>query len=63
MNLDFMKNIAVNLRATGPAAVLIALIASITSLGLFGDRPIAKSAVGILAVLTGMVAISLAERN
>lgn len=63
MNFEFMKNIAVNLRATGPAAVLIALIAGITILGLFGDGPMAKSALSILALLTGLVGISLAQRT
>jgi hypothetical protein len=63
MNLEFMKNIAINLRATGPAAVLISLIAAITLLGVFGDGPLAKSALGVLAVLTGLVAVGLAQRT
>lgn len=34
--MEFLKNVAVNLNATGPAAVLISLIGGITLLGLFG---------------------------
>lgn len=63
MNFEFMKNIAINLRATGPAAVLISLIACITLLGLYGDGPKASTALTILSFLTGYVGISLAQRT
>jgi hypothetical protein len=33
----FLQNIAINLRATGPAAVLITWLLCITALGLFGS--------------------------
>ena len=48
--MDFLKNIAISLQATGPAAVIIAWIISVTALGLFGDGSLAKTALSILAV-------------
>jgi L-asparagine transporter-like permease len=60
--MDFLKNIAVNIRATGPAAVLISLIAGITLLGLFGQGELARSALNILAFATGALGLALAQR-
>jgi hypothetical protein len=60
--MDFLKNIAVNLKATGSAAVLISLIIGITLLVFFGQRDLAKSALGILAFATGDLGVVLAQR-
>jgi hypothetical protein len=60
--MEFLKNIAVNLKATGPAAVLIALIGGITLLGLFGQGEMARSALNILAFATGALGLALAQR-
>ena len=60
--MEFLKNISVNLRATGPAAVLIAWIAAITAIGLFGEGDLAKSAIQILAFAGGMILIGLASK-
>ena len=47
----------------GPAAVLIALIGGITLLGLFGDGPIAQSALTILSISIGFLGFALAQRT
>jgi len=60
--MNFFRNIAVNLKATGPAAVLISLIGCITLLGLFGQSDLAKSALNILAFVTGALGLVLAQR-
>lgn len=61
--MEFLKNIAVNLKATGPAAVLVSLIGGITLLGLFGQGELAKSALNVLAVFSGIVSVALAQRS
>jgi hypothetical protein len=61
--MEFLKNIAVNLKATGPAAVLISLSGCVTLLGLFGQGDLASSALSILAFLIGMVGLALAQRS
>ena len=60
--MDFLKNIAISLQATGPAAVIIAWIISVTALGLFGDGSLAKTALSILAVAGGVILIALANK-
>ena len=62
MSLEYLKNFAVNIRATGPAAVLIALIAGITLLGLFGEGTNSTLALSVLTVISGAIAISLAQK-
>jgi hypothetical protein len=47
----FLKNIVVNLRATGPAAVLIAWLVCITALGLYGSGSLAGMALSGLILL------------
>ena len=61
--MDFLKNIAINLQAKGPAAVIIVWIICITALGLLGDGPLAGSALGVLAVVGGTILISLANKT
>jgi hypothetical protein len=60
--MRFLSNIAVNLRATGPAAVLITWIACVTLLGLFGTGPLAKTAIGILSVVGGALVAVLGSQ-
>lgn len=64
--MDFLKNslknIAISLQANGPAAVIIFWIVGVTALGLFGDGPVAKSALSILAVAGGLILVALANK-
>jgi hypothetical protein len=60
--MDWFKNIAVNLHAKGPAAVLISLVLSIAALGLWGEGELAEVALSILGFAFGMVGLSLANK-
>jgi hypothetical protein len=60
--MRILARIVVNLRAAGPAAVLVAWIICVTPLGLFGEGPLAKTAVGILSVAGGVLVAALASR-
>ena len=60
--MRLLSNIAVNLHATGPAAVLVAWIACVTLLGLFGTGPLAKAAIGILSVVGGVLVAALGSQ-
>jgi hypothetical protein len=42
--MDFLKNFAVNIRAAGPAAVMIGWFASITAVAIFADSENAQRA-------------------
>jgi len=61
--MDFLKNIAINLKATGPAAVIIVWLLCITILGLFGDSDTASRSLGLLAFFGGAVLVSLANKS
>ena len=61
--MDFLKNIAINLQAKGPAAVIIVWIFCVTALGFFGDGSLAKSALSILAAAGGMILVALANKS
>jgi hypothetical protein len=61
--MQFLKNIAVNLKATGPAAVMAIWVICVTLLGIFGTGEMAKSAFGLLAFFGGAVLISLANKG
>lgn len=58
-----LKNIAINLRAHGPAAVIIAWVGGVTVLGLYGDGDLAIRAMNILAVAGGIILVTLAART
>ncbi|WP_333804392.1 hypothetical protein [Sulfurospirillum sp.] len=60
--MDFLKNISVNLHATGPATVMTVWCICITLLGLYGDGELANSAIKILSFFGGMVMIALANK-
>jgi hypothetical protein len=51
------------LRAKGPAAVLIFIILGITALGLFGQGELAKSALSVLSLMTGLFGIVLDQKT
>lgn len=61
MNNPF-RNLVINLKAKGPAAVICVWIIGITALGLFGSSEIAKSALSILAVAGGLILVGLASK-
>lgn len=61
--MDFLKNFAVNLKASGPAAVMCIWCICITALGLYGEGQQAESAMSILAFFGGMVMLSLAAKT
>lgn len=61
--MEFLKNITLNLKATGPAAVLISLIGGITLLGLFGEGEMAQAALYILAFNIGLLGLALAHKT
>lgn len=53
----FLKNLIINLRASGPAAVLIAWLLCITALGLFGSGTLASIALsGLLTLGVALIA-------
>jgi len=60
--MDFLKNLTINLKATGPAAIIATWILLITAVGLFGSGELANSAMSVLAVAGGMILIALAIR-
>ena len=59
--LDFLKNLALRLQATGPAAVICVGIISVTLLRLFGGAN-AATALTFLGVAGGMILVTLAMR-
>lgn len=60
--MEFLKNIAVNLKATGPAAVMCVWVIGVTLLGIFGSGPMASLALGILSFFGSAVLIALANK-
>jgi hypothetical protein len=61
--MRILGNVVVNLRATGPATVLVTWIVCITLLGLFGDGPHAKTVIGVLSALGGVLVGALSSRT
>ena len=47
--MDFFKNLTLNLKATGPAAVLIVWMLCLTCLALYGESSATHIVIGILA--------------
>ncbi|OAI44017.1 hypothetical protein AYO43_09615 [Nitrospira sp. SCGC AG-212-E16] len=60
--MEFLKNIVVNLQATGPAAVLAIWVICVTVLGIFGSGPMASLAFGILSFFGGAVIFGLTAK-
>jgi hypothetical protein len=59
----FLKNIAVSIRATGPAAVLVSWVIGITLLGIFGHGEMASKAISVLSITGGMLIVILGQRT
>lgn len=60
--IDLFKNLAINLRATGPAAVMIAWIMAVAGIGILGQGELANFSLTILGFVGGAVMFSLASR-
>ena len=61
----FIKNIYVNLKemaAPGPVVTIIVYLACVTLLGLFGEGPIAESAMTILFVMVVVFLVRIADK-
>lgn len=58
----FLNNIAVSIRATGPAAVLVSWVLGVTLLGIFGQGEVASRAITILSVAGGLLIAVLGQR-
>ncbi|WP_143711338.1 hypothetical protein [Magnetococcus marinus] len=63
MNTDWLKNISVNIRATGPAAVIIVWIIAVTVLGIWGEGGHASYAQGMLNFCGGIILVVLAKKT
>ena len=61
--MDPFKNIAINLNASGPAAVLIVVCICITLIALYGSGVNASYALGALVFLGASVLFSLSRYN
>jgi len=61
--MENLRNIIVNLKATGPAAVICVWILAVMLLGLYGTSTYASSALSILTVAGGMILITLAQNT
>jgi len=59
---DPFKNLSVNLRATGPAAVIIVWIIAVTWIAIFGQGELASRGLTILTVAGGMILFVLAAK-
>ena len=44
--MDFLKNLSINLKATGPSAVLIVWLICLTVIGLYGNSSSASYVIG-----------------
>ena len=60
--IDLLRNVAINIKATGPAAVMIAWIAAVAALGIFGSPELGKSAMYALYFAGGPILTSLASK-
>lgn len=61
--MNVFKNLAVNLKAKGPAVVIISWIAGVTLLGLYGNGEMADKAFSLLAFAGGAILTALALRT
>lgn len=60
--MNFLRNIIVNLKATGPAAVIIAWILGVTCLGIFGQGQVAEHGMTALNLVGVILIIAMAQR-
>jgi len=59
---DMFRNIVINLRAKGPAAILITWLLCFTALALFGTGSLAACALGFLSVFGFILLSALAHK-
>ncbi|MGP7733593.1 hypothetical protein [Oceanimonas smirnovii] len=62
MDFNPFKNIVVNIKATGAAAILIVWCISVTLLGLFGQGEMAVRAFNLLAFFGGVTLFALSVK-
>lgn len=60
--MDWLKNITLNLTATGPAAVLCVYIVSLAAMGIFASGPHGGFVVGALVALGPVLIGALSQR-
>jgi hypothetical protein len=61
-HMDFLKNISINLKATGASAVLITWLLCITAIGLFGSGTLANFIAGGLISIGVILIGALAQK-
>jgi hypothetical protein len=59
---DFLKNLAVNLQATGPPAVLCVWIIAVAAIAIWGQESISALAIGVLLAAGVVILGGLAQR-
>lgn len=60
--MEFLKNIAINLKATGPAAVIIAWILGITAVGVLGQGETATRALNALNIVGPLLVLVMGQK-
>lgn len=60
--MEFLKNISINLKASGPAAVLISWVVGVTLLGILGEGEITSKAMSVLSVTGALLIAVLGHR-
>ena len=53
---------AISLRASGPAAVIIAWVLGVTALGIYGNADLGKQALSSLGIVGGLLIVVLGQR-
>lgn len=60
--MEFLKNIAINLKATGPAAVIIAWILGVALVGVMGQGETATKALNALNIVGPLLIIVMGQK-
>ena len=61
--MNFLKNIIINIKATGPAAVLISWVLGVALLGIFGKGEIASHGMNVLSTAGVLFILILTQRT
>jgi hypothetical protein len=61
-HMDFLKNISINLKATGTSAVLIVWLLCMTAIGLFGSGGLAMVVAGALSGFGAIIIGALGQK-
>ncbi|WP_155773772.1 hypothetical protein [Methylorubrum extorquens] len=61
--MDWLRNITLNLKATGPAAVLCVYLIVVGAVGIYGNGPHTGFVTGMLGVLGLILIGALAQRT